>query len=578
VTIYNVTCGVSGLTETPIVTVPTDASGNFTASFNWCSPLCWWPCWPLWWHCWPWWWELDILAVIENIERQLHAEASGVANPAAPLRQPNGADLMTGLGFVGSRNVAAVKPDPARTALIATKFADPRIVDRFPWRWWCCDNPNIVFSATQGTTVILNEDPNTETRWCFASGQTVALMGNAEALGACSTGTNPGPDAFAWTSVGSEPPDWVLVDDISMGYANGSPGTAASNAAFAGTLNLNGVISGANTAFYQVLAGQWAGNGNPARGGTAPSVYQPLAMPLVNYVSIWRAATSTVETDAVVLGPCSFNGQDNLYMTLSQRQNAPASVVTQLGAFPTVTAPDFVIGWAAPDLILSVAAGNLVAGTSGGVSLALNPFDISGNPLPVPPYDMGAPLTLMIDTTPLTTATIDSVAVFNSDGTSATVTSASSTECPAYQITTPGGGYVQLHVTVTDGEAHLYQYAIQTQYGSGSYLPATPSDRDYGQAPASFTPPSPPTQLYGVDPGYQTPDHLPLPPPPPASPAPSPTAWTYVGGGDTIYLQITQSCCYDFQLWAGKRVTDGETFFCTYGNVAFQTVNIVVAS
>ena len=171
-----------------------------------------------------------------------------------------------------------------------------------------------------------------------------------------------------------------------------------------------------------------------------------------------------------------------------------------------------------------------------------------------------------------------STSVFNSDGTSATVTSASSTECPAYQITTPGGGYVQLHVTVTDGEAHLYQYAIQTQYGSGSYLPATPSDRDYGQAPASFTPPSPPTQLYGVDPGYQTPDHLPLPPPPPASPAPSPTAWTYVGGGDTIYLQITQSCCYDFQLWAGKRVTDGETFFCTYGNVAFQTVNIVVAS
>src|SRR5579863_9036733 len=84
VTVYNVTSGPSGLVETPIETVQTNAEGQFTATFNWCECLCCWPCWPIWWRCWPWWWELDILAAVENIERQLASSpAQGVTAPVS---------------------------------------------------------------------------------------------------------------------------------------------------------------------------------------------------------------------------------------------------------------------------------------------------------------------------------------------------------------------------------------------------------------------------------------------------------------------------------------------------------------
>lgn len=578
VTVYNVTSGVSGLIETPIVTVPTAADGSFTATFNWCSSrFCWWPCWPFWWGCWPWWWELDILAVIENVERRLPLQSAGTPQVSlsnvAPLRQPNTADLMTGVGLAGSRASVELKPDNARTALIASKFADPRIREIFPWWWWCCENPNIVFSAAQGTTVILNEDPNTSTRWCFASGQTVALTGNSESLGACQVGTG-GKCGFAWTAVGGEPPDAVLVENISMGYANG-PGGACSNLAFAGSLNLNGVFSGDCTSFYQVLAGEWSGN--PARGGSSPASYQPLSENLVNYVTIWRDGIKLPVQYELALGPCSFNGYDNLYVTLSQRQNTgsplPASVLTQIGNFPTLGPGDFVMGWAYPDLVLTVPAGDLISpAVTGGASMTVAPFDLTGTPIPSIDFDLGPDLTLMIDTTPLTTASLDWVHVYNADGSKATETTASSTECPAYQITP--GGYALIHTTVSDNAGHLCEYYIQTQYGDGSYAPATPSDRDYAQAVSTFTPPSG-SQLYGVDAGYGVPNDLPLPPPPYV---PAPTNWMYVGGGDTTQVLIPQSCCYDFQLWVSKRTTNGQDSTCSGWNPAFQTVNITVAS
>ena len=114
--------------------------------------------------------------------------------------------------------------------------------------------------------------------------------------------------------------------------------------------------------------------------------------------------------------------------------------------------------------------------------------------------------------------TIDWVQVYNSDGSKATQTTGSSTECPAYRITTAGGGYVLIHTTVIDNAANLCKYLIQTQYGAGSYLTATPIDRDYAQPPATFTPPSG-SQLYGVDAGYQAPNDAPPPPPAPQVPA-----------------------------------------------------------
>ena len=587
VTLYNVYSGVGGLVKTPLATVPTDSNGNFTATFNWCSwRFCWWPCAPIWWQCWPWWWELDILAVIENLEQRLRKGPGGPVefSGVAPLRQPHAADLMTGVGFAATRPGMALQPDSGRTALISAKLSNPAIRELFPWWWWCCDNPNIVFSAAQGATVILDEDPNISTRWCFASGQSVSLTGNSSSLGACQVQTG-GPCGFAWSSVGDEP-GGVLVDTLSMGYAAGSAGYACSDLAFDGSLNLNGLFSGNCAAFYQVLSGQWGGGGgaatvgNPARGGTAPVSYQPLANVLIDTITIWTGTSSTQVP--VVLGPCSFNGVSNLYMTRAFRQNPPAGV-TGLPAFPTIP-PGALWGWNAPDLVLTVPAATLVSpAASGGVTLQVAAYDVAGNSLPdlpAEPFTLGPDLTLAIDTTSLSGAggasipTIDWVRVYNSDGTPATQTTGSSTECPAYQITTPAGGYVLIHTTVVDNAANLCEYYIQTQYGSGSYLAATPVDRDYAQAPATFTPPSGP-QLYGVDSGYGVPNDA--PPPPPAPQVPAATNWIFSGGGDTFYIPITQSCCYDFQLWVSKRTTDGQTFACSGWNPTFQTVNIVVS-
>ncbi len=581
VTVYNVTVGMGGLIRTPLATVPTDANGHFTATFNWCSRLCWWPCWPVWWDCWPWWWELDILAVIETLERRLAArpEVSARAFDHAPISQPQAADLMTGVGFASGRAAEALKPDAARTAVISAKLANPRLREIFPWWWWCCENPNIVFSAAQGANIVLDEDPNTSTRWCFASGQNVDLTGNALAVGACAL-PPPGDCAFAWTSVGDEP-GGVAAGQIAMGYAVGSG--ACANLAFAGSLNLNGVLSGDCAAFYQVLAGDWGGGGDPARGGTAPGALSPFAFPvqLVNQVSIWRGATSTVEVDSVVLGPFSFNGYDHLYATLRQRQTGglDPAVIAQILPFPALGGGDFVIGWSAPDLILTAPAADLISpATVGGATLSIQPFDLAGNPLPAAPmppdFHMGPALTLSIDTTGLSAATLDSVTVYNADGSKAGQTAASSDACPAYLITSPGGGYALVHTTVTDAAGHLCEYYVQVQYGDGSYAAVTPADRDYGQPPATFTPPSG-AQLYGVDPGYGPPNAVPLPPPPAQVPAPG--NWTFIGGGDTFYVPITQSCCYDFQLWVSKRTTDGQTFACGGYNADFQTVNITVA-
>ena len=595
VTVYNVTSGVSGLVKTPLETVTTDSNGNFTFSFNWCSSrFCWWPCWPLWWRCWPWWWELDILAVIDSLESGVLANSRGGLSLApanvAPLRQPASADLMTGVGFAASRAAAELQPDSARTALIASKFSNPALREIFPWWWWCCENPNIVFSATQGATVVLNEDPNTSTRWCFASGQNVSLTGNSLSIGACQVGTTGGPCGFSWSTVGSE--TGTLIDTISMGYAEGSEGGACSNLAFAGTLNLNGIFDGDCLGFYQVMAGEWGGSGslataaNPARGGTSPVTSEPLSVALYDWITIW--GPSGFSQQQVYLGPCSFMGMDNLYISRSLRDNPPAGV-TGLPPFPAI-GPGDIWGWNSPTLVLSVPAADL-AGPSGagGVTLSFMPYDDAGNALPTvtQPFELGPDLTLMIDTTSLTQATIDwdpgvnVSGVYNADGSRALQTAGSSNTCPSYQIV-GSWGFVLLHTTVIDNAAHLGEYEIVVQYGNGTLPPLTisPSDRDYAQAPASFTAPTAPTRA--VDAGYGLPNNLPLPAPMPAPPAPgspysaaAPGNWTFVGGGDTVYIPITVSCCYDFQLWVNKRTTDGNNS-CIQSNVAYQTVNITV--
>jgi hypothetical protein len=587
VTVYNVTCGVGGLVETPIETVTTDANGNFTFTFNWCSRTCWWPCWPIWWYCWPWWWEWDILAVLENVERQIAVESSAnlfvAPASAAPLRQPLGADLMTGVGFASTRAVSELKPDSARTALIASKFANPRIRELFPYWWWCCENPNIVFSATQGTTTILNENPSTSTRWCFASGQTVALTGNSQTAGSCQVQSN-GECGFEWSSVG-DMPGGTAVGDITSGYANGAPGSVCSNMAFNGSLDLWGNFGGDCFAFYQVQASQW--NGNPARGGSNPGVYEPLSAALVDSVTIFRGG-SWLAPVPVVLGPCSLNGVDNLYMTRLQRQTGvvPAGV-TGLPPFPALLPGDLIFwsdGSTGTGLVLTVAAADLVGSSgAGGVTLALVPYDINAVPVFDPSPSFGPDLTLMIDTTPLSIATIDwnppaqsgvFSGVYNADGTPATLTTGSTTSCLSYQIS--GSGYVLIHSTVVDPQGHLAEYYIETQYGDNETITPVPGDRDYAQPPSSFTTAgTPPTTPLAVDSGYSVPNTSSSPTP--AVPGPSIPAWSFAGGGDTTFIPITTTCCYDFQLWVSKRTTNGYNSFCgDFGLAHFQTVNITI--
>jgi len=564
VTVYNVVSGVGGPVKNPIETVQTDANGNWTATFNWCECFCCWPCWPIWWRCWPWWWEWDILAAIENVERQIALKpAHGLATQlggVAPLKRPAGADLMTGQGFARANTV--LKQDASRTSRIAAKFANPQIRELFPWWWWCCENPNLVFSATQNGNIILDEDPATSTRWCFASGQTVPLVGNSLSLGVC-----PPPivcEGFAWTSVGNP---GTLVTQISNGYARGTPGTDVADMAFAGNLNLYGGFSDLSIPFYQVWAGLWGGNGNPARGGTPPATAAPLSLGLSATVVIARKTGLgyTFEYDSVSLGPCSFMGIDNLYMTTSQRMNPPAGV-TGLGSTPVLNPGDFVVTWADAGRIIGAIASAFIGGAiGGGVDLTAVAYDSAGNELFLVNNN---PLTLMIDSSGLSAARIDSLSAFDVNGNSVPLTGSSTVQCPAYHIGPKG--YLLLHVTVTDNDPsssmslneHLYAYEIDTQFGHGSTsVPTAPAHRGYGQAPGTFTPPSA-GQLYGIDGGYGAPDTALV---------------SFVGGGDTIQISPQVSCCYDFQLWAGKRTTDGETYFCTWGNYDFQTATIDVS-
>jgi hypothetical protein len=251
-------------------------------------------------------------------------------------------------------------------------------------------------------------------------------------------------------------------------------------------------------------------------------------------------------------------------MTQSQRQNPPAGV-TGLGPNPFLPG-DVIITWSDPGLIVSNAAPLLGSAPGGGVDLTLVAYDATG--AEVTPLTSNNPLTLMIDTTGLTGHSIDSLSAYTANGT--WVGPSGTTDCPSYHI--GPGGYILLHVTVTDLDPsassslneHLYGYEIDTQFGHGSTSVMTaPPHRGYVVNSFPYTAPGTlPGQVYGTDPGYA---------------APNTALVSFAGGGDTIQISPAVTCCYDFQLWAGKRVTDGESFFYTWGNVDFWTASIDVS-
>ncbi|HEY6392012.1 MAG TPA: hypothetical protein VIX89_12085 [Bryobacteraceae bacterium] len=555
VTVYSVAhTGWFGYSKTPKRTVSTGPDGKFHACFNWCTCrfcLPCWPCWPVWWSCWPWWWELDLLHVLDHVETRatLNAGVAGrIATDArrAPLSRPATKDLMVGRGFAALHKQDLV-PDENRTRLIQRKLANPAIREIFPWAWWCCDDPNIVFSVSQNGTVIVDENPATDTRWCFEDGGSVTLVGNSSTISACNP-AQPPPEGFTWIQVGN-----TLVSHINVGYANGTLGADASDMAFAGNLQIHGAFSTTQSiAFYQVLVGQWAGTRNPRRDGVGPAItptlFAPFTGELLKYVSIFRGASFTVDQIQVKMGPCSFAGLDNLYLTEAQRPNPPAGVVG-LDPFPVVNAGDFIIGWSDVDVRVNAAAGSLLAGTTAGaVDLTTKSYTIAGVEVHMV---TNLPLTLMIDTTDIS-AHILSLTAFDQSHNQVFLDPGSNDTCPAFNI--GPHGYVLLHVMVTDPNLHLFEYAIETEFGHGStVVPTDPVRRGYRQLPASFT---------TVDGGYLVPDTAHV---------------AFGGGGDTIKISPEVNCCYDFRLNAGKRVTDGHSFFSTYGNRDFQTATLKVS-
>jgi len=537
VTVYSVGHYGGGYSKVPRATVTTDPNGNFTACFEWCSfrfPC--WPCGPFWWDCWPWWWEWDILHVIELLEKQPPHVGPGpverIASHAALIR-PDGKALARGQGFPQALRFDAFTPDAKRTELIKRKFADARIRAIFPWWWWCCNDPNVIFSASQGGNLILNEAPAIDTRWCLDDGSTVSLIANDQAVTACP----PGPtieSGFAWTRVGL-----ITVDHINQGYAQWWGGDAT-DAAFAGTLDIyGGFAPGTPVSYYQVDAGQWGGD--PARGGSAPLSGSPLAADLYNYVFVYDGAATLVYSGWVKMGPFNQSGLVNLYATEEARQSGPTP--PGLLPFPVIPAGGFAL-WAYRDRKVYTGASTLIGGNPvGAVDLTLIGYNNAFAPVALTP---DAPLTLTIDNIPLTngTAHINGITAYTAGGGAPVVVN--SGDCPAYDI--GPGGYVQVSVTVTDTNGHLYGYYLAAEHGHGvSDTVSPPGLRGYVSNPL----------VIGSDPNY--------------------AQKSWIGGTEVMTYYPPTDCCYEFRIRAGKRVTDGYSA-PTLADYDFQTIGLKVSS
>jgi len=540
VTVYTVSYTAYGYTKVPRATVSTAPDGTFTACFEWCTcGFCFpcWPCWPIWWECWPWWWEYDILNVIETLERlplRSPAPVEALASSAALIR-PDARDLMRGRGFLAARD-QAFAPDARRTARIKSKFADARIRAIFPWWWWCCDDPNIIFSVTQNGNLILDENPSVDTRWCFEDGSSVTLVGDSDTSTVCNPNCPP-ESGFVWTNVGN-----IDVANISLGYAErpGTAGTDNQDLAFAGTLDLYGQFaSGAGVSYYQVEVAQWTGD--PARGGVEPASGSgsPVAAPFSHTVYIYNHDGTFNSSASVQMGPFNQGGLSNLYATPGARQAGPTP--PGLADFPPIP-PGGTVYWDFQGLMLATSAANLIGGAlTGAVDVTVLGYDSGLNPVTLTPDD---PLTLTIDNTPITVQHINSVTAFTAGGTNPPLTGTG--DCPAYDI--GPGGYVQINLTVSDVNGHLFEYYVDAEYGHGHEAPVTPPGvRGYVSNPL----------VSGSDPDY--------------------AKKSWIGGTEVMTYFPPVDCCYEFRIRYGKRVTDGYSY-PTLADGDFQTISLKVSS
>jgi hypothetical protein len=512
------------LAKTPRATVTADENGHFTACFNWCQFPYWcWPCWPRWWWCWPWWWEWDMLHVIERIEEQLPRVPVGPGpvekSFKLPVSRPPSKDLARGEAFATPLKAETrFEADQSRTALISQKLSNPVIRQLFPWHWWCCDDPNICFTVTQGANTVLDEDPVTDTRWCFEEDQPVTLVAHEPVVTRC-PGHPPPATGFVWTTVGT-----TGVNHIHSGYYDGAAGTAQSDMAFYSGLNIFGEFSlAAGVRYYQLIAGRWGGD--PARPGATPPAISAAIMPDLTVPAIVLHTDGTVDFVSVFMGPVTHGARAGLYATQEGRASAPAPDWPPIPAF-NAAAGDAVF-WSFNGLKVSTSASSLIAGSlTGAVTLSMAAYDSGFNPITLP-ANTDDHLTLEIDNTPLTTAHINDVKVYeNAAHGSVEVFSTGTGDCREYQI--HAGGQVKLDVTVTDNQEHLERYGVSPEFGHGSGT-AWIGERDY--QPGFFLPPP-----------YRSPD---------------PGHKAFGGGSEIIEYTPTVSCCYDFRLHVAKRVTNG---------------------
>ena len=542
VTVYTVSWSSGGYNKYAQASVTTGPDGTFTLCFPWWDLL--FPCWcgPFWWRCWPWWWELDILHVIEALETRASSGAQSVA-----LFRPEGHALIRGQGFANA--VGVLRPDPARTALIARKFANPALRELFPWWWWCCDQPNIIFGVTQGGTTILAEDPSLDTRWCMESGQTVTLTGNQSTLTYCPAGPLP-ESGMVWTSVGI-----ILTTSIDDGGL-AQDGGDNSDVAFQGSLWLYAAIAPGTMDHYQVNGAVW--NAPKSRGGTKPGAAvapaeAPIAAALWLPVWIYDPTANTTTPYNVQMGPFTANGYSNLYATPNARQTQPAP--PGLAPFPPIPALGEVF-WGEQGLVLIAQDTTLLGGIPfGAVDLTLLGFDASFNPVTVAP---DSPLTLTIDSTPFTTQAVNGITAWVPGplGVPVPAQQTGTGECPAYDVGPTG--FVEVSVTAQDNNGYVCEYELQAQYGHGNAAVVTPpGQRGYLSNPLVVGP---------TNPDYP--------------------AQSWVGGTETITFPgntlggtLPPDCCYEFRLYYCKRVTDG--FDWPTGQLAegdFQTISLKFSS
>jgi hypothetical protein len=196
--------------------------------------------------------------------------------------------------------------------------------------------------------------------------------------------------------------------------------------------------------------------------------------------------------------------------------------------------------WIDANMVISTAAQALINGNAeGAVTLSVRGYDGAFTPIALAsnPDDH---LTLEIDTTPITTAHIDTFEAFDAGGNP--VQSTTQGDCRAYHL---AGGHVALAVTVSDAHGHLADYSLAVDYGHGSAASASPGERSYPL--------------------------IPIPPPSPYSP-PDQAHKAFVGGSETYTYTPPVECCYDFRLNVEKRVTNG------YGSPGVYTADFWTAS